>query len=216
MKQEIRNRLKRTAVLAIIALLIGAGVGYYQVVTEHAQSGAEGIEPAAGVMNVTGMQVGGPYSLVNQDGQTVTEKTYDGSYKLVFFGFTFCPEICPTALQKISKIMEGLEGNAAQVQPLFISVDPERDTPEVMKEYVAQFDPRIVGLTGSTEQIEKMEQNYHVYATKFQDETMGDYMMNHSGFTYLMGPHDEFLGLYRSEDEAADIIEDIRKKLPQS
>ena len=217
MNDQIKNRLKRTAILAVIALIIGAGVGYYQVHMENLQiiRPAEKPEQDDGIMNIAGLQVGGPYALVDENGEQVSEKTYQGQYKLVFFGFTFCPDVCPAELQKMAKVLEALGPRAERITPLFITVDPARDTPEVMKEYTDQFDARIIGLTGTEDQIDLMEKNFRVFAAKAEDENLSEYTMNHSSFTYLMGPQDEFLGLYRSEDDAIDIAADIEKKLAQ-
>jgi cytochrome oxidase Cu insertion factor (SCO1/SenC/PrrC family) len=108
------------------------------------------------------------FSLVDHTGKAVTDEDFAGKWQLVFFGFTYCPDVCPTTLNDVSVVLEELGDDAEQVQPLFISVDPERDTPKVMADYVANFDPRIVGLTGSPEQVEAAAQAFRVYYAKVE------------------------------------------------
>ncbi len=209
MNEQFKKRLKRTAMLSCLALAVGAMIGFVQVGSgKNATVIDKGSTPTA----MPGVQVGGPFSLVDQDNNAVTEKNYPG-YKLVYFGFTMCPMICPTGLQKISKTLDMMGKDSESITPILITVDPERDTPPVMKEYVKQFHPRLVGLTGSKEQIESTEKSYRVFASKTQDESMTDYTMDHSSFTYLMGPGGELLALYRDSDTAEFMAEDIKKKI---
>lgn len=166
---------------------------------------------------MAGAQLGGPFSLIDQDGKPVTQENFAKDYKLIYFGFTYCPAICPTELQKVARAMNELEQEApeaaAHLQPIFISVDPERDTPEVMKGYVQQFHPRLIGLTGSPEQVEAAKKAYRVFAKKVQDETMNDYTVDHSSFIYLMSPDDQLLAMYRVNDNAEDLAGDIKKHI---
>jgi protein SCO1/2 len=135
--------------------------------------------------------VGGPFSLVDQTGARVTGATFRGKYMLIFFGFTYCPDICPTELQVMSAALEELGPKGETIQPIFITVDPERDSPEVMKAYVANFHPRMVGLTGSMEEISAVAKAYRVY---FKKSGEGDaYLMDHSSIIYLMDKEGKFL-----------------------
>ena len=111
----------------------------------------------------SGVTIGGPFTLSTPDGTTVTDQTYRGKWLLVYFGYTFCPNSCPTTLLEVATALKKLGPHAPQVQPLFITVDPERDTPKVMQQYTASFDPRIVGLTGTQQQIAAAAQEYGVY-----------------------------------------------------
>ena len=139
-------------------------------------------------------QIGGPFQLIDHNGNRVSDKTYAGKHLLVFFGFTYCPDICPAALQKVSVVMEKLGSKANNLKPLFISVDPERDTVAQLKLYMSNFDNRIVGLTGSTEQIADAVKVYRAYAKKREDpSTSGGYTMDHSSFIYLMAPNGDFI-----------------------
>jgi len=138
--------------------------------------------------------IGGPFELVGKDGNTVTAKDFRGRYMLVFFGFTHCPDICPAELQVMSAALDDLGADAKKVVPVFITVDPERDTPDVVSAYVKNFGPNFVGLTGSPEQIAKVAKEYRVTYQKFQDESTGDnYSVDHSALVYLMGPDGEFV-----------------------
>jgi protein SCO1/2 len=138
--------------------------------------------------------IGGPFELVGKDGKTVTDKDFRGRYMLVFFGFTHCPDICPAELQVMSAALDDLGDKADQVVPVFITVDPERDTPELVTAYVENFGPNFVGLTGSLEAVDKAAKAYRVTYQKFQEEGAGDnYSVDHSALVYLMGPDGKFV-----------------------
>src|SRR5262245_15631137 len=130
--------------------------------------------------------VGAPFVLVDQTGVTVTDETYRGKWVLIFFGFTHCADVCPTTLNKIANMMELLSGDAGKVQPLFITLDPERDTVAVMRDYVAAFDKRLVGLTGSVEAIAAVAKNYGVVSDRTGDAAA--YTIDHSTAIYLLDP----------------------------
>ncbi len=138
--------------------------------------------------------IGGPFELVGKDGKTVTDKDFRGRYMLVFFGFTHCPDICPAELQVMSAALDDLGDKADQVVPVFITVDPERDTPELVTAYVENFGRNFVGLTGSLEAVDKAAKAYRVTYQKFQEEGAGDnYSVDHSALVYLMGPDGKFV-----------------------
>lgn len=197
--------LKTMALVAGLAVLIAAGAW---MATKGAGNG-----PGGGFAPVAGASIGGPFTLVDQNGRTVTEKDFPG-WLLIYFGFTYCPAVCPTELQKMATVMKKLgPDKAAKIRPLFISIDPERDTPEALKGYVAMFDPRLEGLTGTVEQIEAVKREWRVYAAKVQDPGASDYTMDHSSFTYLMSPDGRLAGLYKAQDKAEDIARDIAGKL---
>jgi protein SCO1/2 len=138
--------------------------------------------------------IGGPFELVGKDGKTVTDKDFRGRYMLVFFGFTHCPDICPAELQVMSAALNDLGDKADQVVPIFITVDPKRDTPQLVTAYVENFGPNFVGLTGSPEAVDKAAKAYRVTYQKFQEEGAGDnYSVDHSALVYLMGPDGKFV-----------------------
>ena len=217
MKPEIKKRLMRTLVLSLIALVVGGAVGWFQVQMENARVITKEGKPAETAVPMAGLNIGGPFSLTNHLGEDVTEKTYAGMHKFIYFGFTYCPAICPTELQKMSRVMSALEKNhpeaAQNVQPIFITIDPERDRVPVMKEYISLFHKRFVGLTGTRPQIDFIKKGYRVFATKVQDETMNEYTMDHSSFLYLMSPENTLVSMYRMADSADIIYRDIEKQL---
>lgn len=193
-------------ILACLGLVIGGAIAYTQIVTEHKESNK------APSSSMAGVNLGGPFTLTDHHGETVTQADYDGHYKFIYFGFTYCPAICPTELQKMTQVLGNLDEEiSSQIQPLFITVDPERDTVEVMREYVSLFHPRFIGLTGSNEQIEAVKKSYKIFATKVQDEDMNDYTVDHSSFIYLMSPNNKPLSIYRMKDDAVYIESDVRK-----
>lgn len=162
--------------------------------------------------------LGGPFELVDQDGVTRTAEDFYGSYPLIYFGFTHCPDLCPTSLatmaQAIDRLAERAPDKAARVVPLFVTVDPRRDTVAVLKDYVPNFHPRLVGLTGTAEQIEQMARNYGVF---YAPVPMGggDYLMDHSGFILLMGPAGEYLTHFESGVDAAELAEVLRRRVAE-
>lgn len=144
------------------------------------------------------------------------KKDFEGQYKLIYFGFTYCPAICPTELQKMATVVKKLnQDEAKKLQQLFISIDPERDTAAVLKDYVSLFHPDLVGLTGTVPQIQDIMQRYRIFATKVESESLSDYTIDHSTFIYLMGPENELLSIYRMRDGADYILQDIRSKLSE-
>ncbi|MEZ5933105.1 MAG: SCO family protein [Alphaproteobacteria bacterium] len=154
------------------------------------------------------------FELVDQTGSPIADEDFKGSWQLVFFGFTYCPDICPTTLDTVSAVMEALGSDADSVAPLFITVDPERDTPDVMADYVANFDSRIIGLTGSPEQIKAAAQAFRVYYNKAENtDAPDDYSMDHSAFLYLMGPNGEYVSHFSHNDDVEKIVAGIREKI---
>jgi protein SCO1 len=149
--------------------------------------------------------IGGPFQLTDQAGQTVTEKAMQGHPSLVFFGFTHCPDVCPTTLFEMSEVLKAMGKDADRVTAYYISVDPERDTQAAMKEYLSSFDPRLKGLTGSPAEIAKVLSEYRVYAKKVPLKD-GDYTMDHTALIYLMDRDGKFVSpfnLNRKPEEAA-------------
>ena len=157
--------------------------------------------------------IGGPFTLSTPDGTTVTDQTYRGKWLLVYFGYTFCPNSCPTTLLEVATALKKLGPDAAQVQPLFITVDPQRDTPEVMRQYTQSFDPRIVGLTGTPQQIAAAAQEYGAYHVRHRTGPgTGDYVMDHSTYLYVMDPQGKFVRVFdtgTSGDQIADALREL-------
>jgi protein SCO1 len=138
-----------------------------------------------------GATIGGPFTLTDQAGRTVRDTNFAGKYRIVYFGFTHCPDVCPTDLAQLGQAMRQLEKSdeelAAKLQPIFITVDPERDTPAVIKQYLASFHPRLIGLTGTAQQIADAAKKYAIYYSK-EATPDGGYTMNHLRVLFLMGP----------------------------
>ena len=149
--------------------------------------------------------IGGAFRLTDQAGQTVTEKNLIGRPSIIFFGFTHCPDVCPTALFEMSEVLRAMGPDAGKLNAYFVSVDPERDTSAVMKDYISSFDPHLKGLTGSPEEIAKVISAYRVYAKKIPLKD-GDYTMDHTALIYLMDKNGNFVrpfDLKRKPEEAA-------------
>jgi len=139
---------------------------------------------------LAGARIGGPFTLTNQNGKTVTDADFAGKYRIVYFGYTYCPDVCPTHLTKIGAALRTLDKQAPRtaqkIVPLFISVDPERDTPAQLKQYVGNFHPRLVGLTGTPQAIAQVAKAYAIAYMK--EPTPSGYLMGHTEVAYLMGP----------------------------
>ncbi|MCB1546310.1 MAG: SCO family protein [Hyphomicrobiaceae bacterium] len=143
-------------------------------------------------------RVGGPFTLVDHQGKTVSDRDFRGKYMLVTFGFTYCPDVCPGGLQVMAGALDLLGDKGKRITPVFISVDPERDTPAQLKLYVASFHPRLVGLTGTPEQVRAVARAYRVYYAKVEDKKLtSGYTIDHSAITYLMDPSGKFVTHFR-------------------
>ena len=176
---------------AVVVLLVAVGLLYYLR--------DNGTAPL-----IAGANIGGPFSLVDQNGNTVTEASLKGHPSAMFFGYTFCPDICPTTLYDMTELMQALGPDADKLKVYFVSVDPERDTQEVMAEYISAFDPRFTGLTGTREQVDQIVSAYRVYARKV-DREKGPYLMDHTATVYLLDDEGQFTGTldYHEASETA-------------
>ncbi len=158
--------------------------------------------------------VGGPFTLTNHLGETVTDETYSDKYKLFYFGFTYCPDVCPLSLQIMAVALEELGPLNTQIHPLFVTVDPERDTPESLAAYVAQFHPNLIGLTGTVDQIKAVTSAYRVYARKTQDPaSAGEYTMDHSSIFYLMAPDGSYVSHFTHVTDPEAMAREITQVL---
>ncbi len=194
------------AALGVVAAVVLGGLLAVLIPVPERTPAVQGETPVA-------VPIGGPFTLTNGEGKTVTEKDFAGRYMLVFFGFTHCPDICPTTLEHIGRTLVALGGDAKAITPVFISVDPERDTPETVSDYAQFYDKRIVGLTGTPEQVAAAAKTYKVYFQKVELGG-GDYTIDHSTLIYLMGPDGKFRAVLRTDDPpeavAAQIAEVLR------
>ena len=155
--------------------------------------------------------IGGPFSLTAQNGKTVTEKTLEGRPTLMLFGYTHCPDICPATLFQVSELLRAM-GSEPGANAVFVTVDPERDTPAVMADYLSSFDPHIIGLTGDREAVDAMLKGYRVYARKVPGKD-GDYTMDHSALVYLMDKSGRFAASFNLDRPQAENIAQLRKMM---
>ena len=160
----------------------------------------------------TSAAIGGPFKLTDQNGKAITERDLKGRPSLVFFGFTHCPEVCPTALFDISEILSKLGPDANKVNAVFITVDPERDTPAVLKDYLASFNPRLVGVGGDAEQLAAVAKAYRVYYKKVPTKD-GDYTMDHTAIVYLMDKNGQFVAPFSLKRKPEEGAAELRRYL---
>lgn len=168
-----------------VALLVVAGLAIAALVMTGVIPGAQ-MSGRSGII-AGAPQIGGPFTLTNNKGEPVTDEDFHGKMMLVFFGYTFCPDVCPTEMQTFTQTIMALGEDAKDVVPVFITVDPKRDTVDVIDEFVAAFHPSIVGLTGSEEQITQVKKQYRAYGQKAEGDDPEYYLVDHTSFTYLMG-----------------------------
>lgn len=187
-------------VLPLVAFLfgvIGLGVAAYVALAPGGQQSAAGA-------------VGGPFRLVDQDGKPVSEAILKGKPSLIFFGFTHCPDVCPTTLQDVTQVFDALGPQADRLQAFFITVDPERDTPELMKTYLSSFDKRITGLSGDRAALDPVLKAYRVFSRKVPLEG-GEYTMDHTALVYLMDKNGRFAGAFNLQRGAAESAKDVQR-----
>ncbi len=159
--------------------------------------------------------IGGPFSLTDHAGRRVTEKDYAGKILLVFFGFTHCPDVCPTALTAVSEVLDRVGEKARDVQPLFVTVDPERDTAELLAGYVTHFHPSIVGLTGTPEEIKTVAQGYQVFYRKAKGGTPDAYSMEHTASIYVMDRQGKFRGTLDVHESADTRMKKLQRLIDE-
>ncbi|MFG1302464.1 SCO family protein [Xanthobacter sp. V3C-3] len=194
--------------LKIIALFSAFAAGALLLI-----AGVTLLMPAAppAVVSTGTAAVGGPFRLTDADGKPVTEAALKGKPSLIFFGFTHCPDVCPTALFEMSEIFGALGPDADKAQAFFVSVDPERDTPEVLKSYLASFAPQIHGLTGTPEAVDQIKKEYRVYSRKVP-LTAGDYTMDHTAVVYLMDKTGTFVAPFNSKRPPNEAAAELRRQ----
>ena len=160
--------------------------------------------------------VGGPFTLTSHEGKRVTNEDFRGKYMLVTFGYTYCPDVCPTELQIISAALDLLGERGKDIQPIFITIDPERDSVAALAQYMPNFHPRYVGLTGTAEEIQAVARAYRVYYAKAKgSENSPDYLMDHSTILYLMGPDGKFVKHFTYDTDVKALTEGLRSAISQ-
>lgn len=163
------------------------------------------------------VEIGGPFELVDQNGVTRTNADFEGSYLLVYFGYTYCPDLCPTTLIEMAEAVEVLAeldpAKAARVVPVFITVDPQRDTPDLLKGYADGFHPRLVALTGSQRAVDKVGRKYGVFHARAPGRGPDDYLVDHTSFVYLMGPDGKYLEHFEKDASVDDLVAALRREV---
>jgi len=202
-----KKRIIRLVTILILGLGIAAAITAYQI---QADKNNQLSLFDTGQPSIVAKNFGGPFTLKNQKDETVTQDNFKGQNRLIYFGFTYCPAICPTELQKISTALNLTGEKADDITPIFITVDPERDTVDVMRQYVELFHPRLIGLTGTIEQTDKAKNSYKIYAAKVKDNTMSEYTMDHSSFIYYIDSNNNLRRIFKVDDSAEDIAQFIQ------
>jgi protein SCO1 len=195
---------RATRIFLIVSAFVAGLVLCFSAIWLVTQRGPGPMAPATAA-------IGGPFELVNQDGRSVTAQDLKGRPFLVFFGFTHCPDVCPTTLFEVSEVLRALGPDADKVNALFVTVDPERDTPDKLKDYLSSFDSHLTGLTGSSEAIAAMTKSYRVYVKKVPQAD--GYTMDHTAIVYLMDKEGRFVAPFSLKRRPADAAADLRKYL---
>eukprot|EP00555_Chaetoceros_dichaeta_P003111 CAMPEP_0198249208 /NCGR_PEP_ID=MMETSP1447-20131203/790_1 /TAXON_ID=420782 /ORGANISM="Chaetoceros dichaeta, Strain CCMP1751" /LENGTH=249 /DNA_ID=CAMNT_0043933779 /DNA_START=168 /DNA_END=913 /DNA_ORIENTATION=+ len=198
--------------LGLVAVAAASGVSYYQIERERR------LEQAMGKIVSTGKPaIGGEWSLVDLDGNLVTNKTFAGKWTLLYFGFARCPDICPSEMVKIGKVMDTLKEEypeiAKHVKPLFVSVDPARDSLKALREYGKDFHPSYIFLTGSPEQVQQMAKKYRVYVSKADETEDGDYLIDHSIVVYFHDDTGDMADCFTQSMRPVDIVEKVVERM---
>ena len=201
--------------LLLAVVVIGAGILIYASGRDNQDIVKSG-EDVVQVTEKSGKaSIGGAFELTDHNGNLVTNKTFKGKYMLIYFGYSYCPDICPTGLTEISNALDLLGSGADKIAPIFITVDPARDTSVHLKEYVTFFHPRLVGLTGTMEQIKTATRAYRVYFAKVDNKTPDadpeDYTVDHTAIAYLVGPNGEFKQHFGHGTDAKKMAERIKE-----
>ncbi len=199
------KRLPPVALIPILLLLTVVAAGaLWRLGDLRSQQGVQTIE-------IKPAELGGPFALTDQDGMRRTDADFRGKYMLVFFGYTFCPDVCPTTLAVEAEALKILGERAARIAPIFITVDPKRDTPEILKSYLAAFGPSFVGLTGDEAEIAAVTKAYRVFYQAHAEQGE-NYTVDHSGVVYLMNPDGKFVGNYSLDTSPEMMAADLMKK----
>ncbi len=196
-------KIIRYATITLIVVILGQ-IGYTKYQEAASEKEAE---------QVREVQIGADFILTNQDGVKTNSQNFRGKLMLVYFGFTNCPSMCPTDMAVMTQAMQELGEYSEQVVPMLITIDPDRDDVEAMKSYVSNFHPATQGFTGTKEEIVKVASDYRVFYQKVTSETLSDYLMNHSGYMYLMGRDGKYLAHFNHGQDAGEIAAGVRKYL---
>lgn len=209
-RQQSNNFMK---VVIGMGLLIGVISLYLLLSIETPKKPLAG----KGDNNEQNIEIGGDFELIDQEGKIFNSKSLNGKLSLIYFGFTYCPDICPTSIQKITEVIKVLEKYKIDITPVFITIDPERDTAAMLKEYLKHFNDKFIGLTGTPQQIKKVADKFKVYYAKVDmgPNHGGSYMLDHSSFVYLIDEEGKYIQHFYLNSKQEEIIEYVRVKLNQ-
>ncbi len=193
---------KNLIILLLSFSLFALGLGYY--VSTY-------INPAKESVDTGNALLGGDFTLTSHKGQSIDTKQFRGKYMMVYFGYSFCPDICPTALENMSEAMMKLADMGNKIQPIFVTVDPDRDTVQQLETYIQSFHPRFLAMTGGKEALDKAIKAYRVYAQKVDDEGATDYLVDHSSIVYVMGPDGKYVSHFSHQTPGEEMAFKMRE-----
>ena len=202
----VMNKKLHIGVVLAVAAVFGFGAWLNLQEGDPAET-----TPVAGM--VVNVDIGGPFELTDHTGARFSRDDLSGDYALVYFGYTFCPDVCPTELGQIAVAIDELGDDGERVRPVMITIDPARDTPDVLSEYVPLFHDRLVGLTGSEEEIREVATKYRVFYRKFEDPNYTEYLMDHTSFVYLLAPDGGIAAMFRYGTPPEEMATTIRQHM---
>lgn len=214
---------RRTRLLMIFgivllgAFVVGAVTRFVSQYQDNRRQQA-GAVPSAEVRVAPGAKIGGPFDLIDQNGKKFTDRDLRGKFALIYFGYTFCPDVCPTELLIVGQVLDRMGEAAKEIQPVFITIDPERDTIKVLRDYAANFHPRLIALGGAPEKLRAALKAFGVYAARARQEAgapPGDYLMDHTSFIYLVGPKGRTRALFRRGSDPAAIARRVLEHMKE-
>lgn len=200
------NRKLHIAIVALVVVVFAFGAWLNLRHDDPPENAAVG----GMVVNV---DIGGPFELTDHTGAQFTRDDLAGDYALIYFGYTFCPDVCPTELGLMAEAIDLLEGDGERVRPVMITIDPERDTPDVLSEYVPLFHKRLVGLTGTEQEVRDVATKYRVFYRRFEDPNYTYYLMDHTSFVYLLSPTGEIASMFRYQTPPEEMAATIRQHM---
>ena len=203
---HLMNRKLHIAIVALVVVVFGFGAWLNLRHDDPPENAAVG----GMVVNV---DIGGPFELTDHTGAQFTRDDLAGDYALIYFGYTFCPDVCPTELGLMAEAIDLLEGDGERVRPVMITIDPERDTPDVLSEYVPLFHERLVGLTGTEQEVRDVATKYRVFYRRFEDPNYTYYLMDHTSFVYLLSPTGEIASMFRYQTPPEEMAATIRQHM---
>ena len=207
----MKNNISGNNSMLIVKVIIAIGIAVSIISLYVLLSIETPQKPLAGQGTTQGMaDIGGEFQLIDQDGKEFSSKELKGKLSLIYFGFTYCPDICPTSLQKLTEVIDTLDKYKIDVIPVFITIDPQRDTSELLKEYLKHFHSKYVALTGTEKQIKDVAEKFKVFYAKAREENNNNYMIDHSSFVYLMDKDGQYVKHFYFNTPPQDIIDFIR------